>query len=54
MKLEDINRIKQSIDEQEVNRFLSEGYKIIKILSTKQFSDGNETVQPMYVLGLIK
>lgn len=54
MKLEDITQIKTSKDEPEVNQFLSKGFKIIKILSTKKASDFGDEITPIFILGLIK
>lgn len=54
MKLDEINKIKQTTEESVVNEFLAKGYRIIKIFSTKVTFDGGETVQPSYVLGLGK
>lgn len=52
MKIEEVNKIKQSYDESEVNEYLAKGYKIIKIFSTKVRSDEYDEVKPCYVLGL--
>ena len=54
MKLDTINKIKQTPDENVVNEFLAKGYKIIKIFSGKITIDNQELVQPIYVLGLGK
>jgi hypothetical protein len=55
MKLDEITKVKQTIDENEVNEYLAKGYRIIKILSSRisnQF--GGEEIKPVYVLGLIR
>ncbi len=52
MKLEQINQIKQTADQNEVNEHLSKGYRIIKIFSGKVTENGQEFIQPIYVLGL--
>lgn len=57
MKLDEITKIKQTTDEAEVNEYLSRGYKIVKIFSTKIKSsedDREAEVKPSYVLGLSK
>jgi len=54
MKLDEINQIKQTADQNEVNEHLSKGYKIIKIFSGKVTENGSEFIQPVYVLGLGK
>ena len=54
MKLEEINKIKQTADQNEVNECLAKGYRIIKIFSGKVTNDGQEFIQPVYVLGLGK
>lgn len=52
MKLDEVTKIKQTTEECDVNEFLAKGYRIIKIFSTKVTSDGQEFVQPAYILGL--
>lgn len=52
MKLEEINKIKQTYDAREVNELLARGYRIIKIFSTKQKTEDSDEVKPCYILGL--
>jgi len=52
MKLDEVTKIKQTSDENVVNDFLSRGYRIIKIFSTKTTVDGQEFVNPVHILGL--
>ena len=54
MKIEEITKIKQTGDQDEVNEFLAKGYKIIKIFSGKLpvNEQGDMIIQPVYVLGL--
>jgi len=52
MKLNEIIRIKQTADETQVNDFLDKGYRIIKIFSSKIIIDGQDLIQPIYILGI--
>lgn len=55
MKTDEVTKIKQTNDEQEVNDYLARGYRILKILSSRisnQF--GGEEIRPVYILGLGK
>lgn len=52
MKMEQINKIKQTVDEVEVNEYLAKGYKIIKIFSCKVKQCDVEEVKPCYVMGI--
>lgn len=54
MKLEEITQIKQTRDQNEVNALLAQGYRIIKILSSKSTSGAGDEVYPIYILGLMK
>lgn len=54
MKLDEITHIKQTKDEKEVNEYLGKGYRIIKILSTKNSSEFGDEVQPTYILGVFR
>ena len=54
MKLEEVTNIRQTRDEREVNLLLAQGYKIIKILSSKSSTGGGDEVFPIYILGLMK
>lgn len=51
-KQEDITQIKISSDEDEINRRLQMGYKIIKIISAKTLEGEHEVIRPCVVLGL--
>ena len=53
MKLEDVKSIKQTPEQDEVNKYLAKGYQILKIFSGKiPINDHGDTmVQPIYVLG---
>lgn len=54
MKLEAINKIRQTAEENEVNECLAKGYRIIKIFSGKVSTEAGEFIQPVYVLGIGK
>lgn len=54
MKTDEITKIKQTSNQEEVNEYLAKGYKIIKIFSTKTTVDSVEVVEPTYILGLKK
>jgi hypothetical protein len=47
MKIEDIREIKQTTIVSEVNQLLSNGYVLIKILSSR----AGEQILPIYILG---
>lgn len=53
MKTEDIKRIEQTTSKDEANEYLAKGYKIVRIFSTKKKMGDSETIEPMYVLGLV-
>lgn len=52
MKIDEINKIRQTAEESEVNEYLAKGYRIVKIFSGKVTTDGQEFIQPVYVLGI--
>jgi len=54
MKLDEITNIKNLTEENEVNEFLAKGYKIVKILSTKNSSEMGDEIRPTFILGLVK
>ena len=54
IKLEDVNQIKIVYNEAAVNEYLSKGYKILKIISSKVIIGEREEILPCFVLGLIK
>lgn len=54
MKLEDVKNIKQTRNADEVNELLDRGYKLIKILSSKQSTGGTDEIAPIYIVALFK
>ena len=54
MKIEEISKVFQSTNPEDINDYLSKGYSIIKIFSTKVTSDNCEQICPTYILGLKK
>jgi len=54
MKLDEVTAIHQTTDPKEVNMYLAKGYRIIKMISSKQTVGLEEIVQPCYVLGISK
>lgn len=54
MKLDEITKIKNLTNEDEVNEYLAKGYVIIKILSTKNSSDFGDEIKPTFILGLLR
>lgn len=54
MKTEEIKQIKITKDEAIVNKYLLEGYKIVKILSTRSSTGFGEEIQPTFILGTTK
>lgn len=54
MKLEEVTKIKETTDQNEVNEFLAKGYKILKIISSKTSTPLGEEIRPIYILGLKK
>jgi hypothetical protein len=51
VKIEDISEIKQSAEPTQVNKWLKEGYKILRIFNSRVKTMETETTAPMYVLG---
>lgn len=51
MKLEELTQIKQTHDTEAVNQLLSQGFKIIKVLSTRTHAGEKEEIKPIYILG---
>ena len=51
MKLENVIKVFQNTDIDAINEKLSQGYRILKIISSKMIIDNSEEVLPMYVLG---
>ncbi len=54
MKMDEVNKVEQTYDQNKVNELLAKGYKIMKIFSTKQSVEDSEEVKPCYILGLGK
>gem|GEM_PF-6766775 len=52
MKLDEVNKIKNITEENEVNEYLAKGYRILKILSTKSSSEFSDEIKPTFILGL--
>jgi len=50
MKLNEIKKLRHTVNEKEVNALLQSGYEIIKIISSKVEVEGKETIRPCYVL----
>lgn len=53
-KLDEVTRIYQTTNLNEVNDYLGKGYRIIKIFSTKKTKGIEEVIEPCYILGLMK
>lgn len=51
MKFDEIKKICQTTNPDEVNQKLIEGYEIVKIISSKISTSNCEQILPMYVLG---
>ena len=51
MKLDEIKKIVQTSESDEVNKYLSEGYRIVKIISAKVSTSGGDFISPCYILG---
>lgn len=52
MKLDEVSKVKVTFEEDAVNQCLKDGYKILKILSSKRTTGGgSETVMPCFILG---
>lgn len=54
MKLNNITKVKESYSDEEANKYLSKGYEILKIISTRRTSLEVDEVRPCYILGLKK
>ena len=54
MSLENVRRIRETYDESEVNEYLSRGFRLVKILSSRKQVGGCEEVKPVYVLALFE
>ena len=55
MKLDEVTKVAQVTNVNEVNELLAKGYRIIKIFSTKTNDEqGLETIKPTYIVGLRK
>ncbi len=54
MKLEEVSKIKQTTNDEEVNTLLAQGYKLIKIFSSKVRINEYDEVKPCYILGISK
>lgn len=54
MKLSDVKQVKESYSDEEVNKFLKDGYELLKILSSRSTTIDVDEVRPCYVLGLRK
>ncbi len=52
MKIDEVNKIEQTYNQEKVNELLAKGYKIIKIFSTKQSVEDSEEIKPCYIMGL--
>lgn len=47
MKLDEVAEIKETYNQEKVNELLENGFKVLKILSTKT---ENEVIRPLYIL----
>jgi len=47
-----IKQIKQSVDPEEVNEYLSKGFRIVKIISSKIKTEQIEEIKPCYILAV--
>lgn len=54
MKLDDVTKVKQTNNENEVNDLLAKGYRILKILSNRISTPMGDEIKPIYILGLVK
>ena len=52
MKLEEVSQIKETNSLEEVNKHLSQGYKLIKIFNQREETHDGITTNVVYVLGL--
>lgn len=54
MNYKHITEIKETTEESEVNKYLKEGYQIVKIFNSRTIvNEAEEAVRPIYVLGKI-
>lgn len=51
MKLEELTQIKQTHDTEAVNQLLSQGFRVIKVLSSRTQVGEREEIKPIYILG---
>lgn len=51
MKLEEVSKVKILTSEEEINNYLSKGYKIIKVFSSKIHTDQVEQILASFILG---
>lgn len=51
MKLEEVTEFYETKDYKDANSKLKDGFKPIKILSSKTVDGGNEDIRAMYILG---
>ena len=54
MKLSDVKQVKESYSDEEVNRYLKQGYELLKIISSRSTTIDVDEVRPCYILGLRK
>ena len=52
MKLSDVAKIKELYSDDDVNKFLDQGYELLKIISSRSNSIDIDEIRPCYVLGL--
>lgn len=52
MKIDEITKIEQSFEKEQVNELLAKGYRIIKIFSSKIRTEEIEEIKPIFILGL--
>jgi len=52
MKLDEITKIKETKNENEVNELLAKGYRIVKIFNSRSTTSDGEEIHPIYILGL--
>ena len=52
MKLEEVSQIKEATELEEVNKWLAQGYKLIKIFNQREETQGEISTKVVYVLGL--
>jgi len=52
MKLEEVSQVKEANNLEEVNKWLAQGYKLIKIFNQREETHDGITTNVVYVLGL--